>query len=532
MTAAVARLERVALTNGHRIDSERVPRSDAGEWEKPLPFESATLPVFPVDALPLRLRRYVSALAEATQTPVDLPAMVVLGMCAGAVARKAVVLVKPGYLEPLNIMSVSVAAPANRKTAVYSAAAAPLEEEERELVERAKPEIANAQAKRAALEESAKGARQDLKQAETDADRAAAEAKLAQALRELARVAVPTLPRLLWDDVTPERAAVGMAENGERAIIASPEGGVFDSFLGRYSKDGQANIEVLLKGHAGDTLRVDRLAREPVFLKHPALTLVLTVQPFVIQSLARKPGTLERGLMARLLYSLPTSRVGERDVDAPPVPETVRADYSAIVRALVGLPMPSDGSAAILRLDGEAYARWRAFAAEIEPRLHQEKGDLAAIDGWAGKLVGTVARIAGVLHCAERAVAGTPLDVPIGAGSVDAAVAIGRYLIPHALAAFGAMRGGEHDEDARALLRWLRRREQTRVTVRDVQRGLSRRFRSAEQVTRAMRTLEERGYVRQSRPEPYARTTAPTFDVHPQIATDTTDMTDNTEKGS
>lgn len=42
------------------------------QWEPPIPFEEITPPPFPVDALPSRVRPYVEAVAETTQTPVDM----------------------------------------------------------------------------------------------------------------------------------------------------------------------------------------------------------------------------------------------------------------------------------------------------------------------------------------------------------------------------------------------------------------------------------------------------------------------------
>lgn len=50
-------------------------------WETPLPFDEYDLPTFPVDALPETVRRYVLAVAESTQTSVDMAAVEALGVC-------------------------------------------------------------------------------------------------------------------------------------------------------------------------------------------------------------------------------------------------------------------------------------------------------------------------------------------------------------------------------------------------------------------------------------------------------------------
>src|SRR5664280_164192 len=85
---------------------------------------------------------------------------------------------------------------------------------------------------------------------------------------------VPVLPRLVADDVTPEAAASLLAEQGGRLAVLSAEGGIFATMAGRYS-GGVPALEVFLKGHAGDLLRVDRKARPAEHVAAPALTLGL-----------------------------------------------------------------------------------------------------------------------------------------------------------------------------------------------------------------------------------------------------------------
>ena len=113
---------------------------------------------------------------------------------------------------------------------------------------------------------------------------------------------MPAKPRLLADDATPEIIASLLAEQGGRLSVMSAEGGIFDIIAGRYS--GTPNMEVFLKGHAGDRLRVNRQGREE-YIESPALTMGLTVQPVVLEDIGRIKGAGGRGLLARFLYSLP-----------------------------------------------------------------------------------------------------------------------------------------------------------------------------------------------------------------------------------
>ena len=46
------------------------------------------------------------------------------------------------------------------------------------------------------------------------------------------------------------------------------------------------NFEVFLKGHAGDTIIVDRIGRSAERIDHPAITMGLTVQPEILRGLS------------------------------------------------------------------------------------------------------------------------------------------------------------------------------------------------------------------------------------------------------
>ena len=74
-----------------------------------------------------------------------------------------------------------------------------------------------------------------------------------------------------------------MADGGGKAAIVSAEGGIFDMLSGIYSKN--VNIDVMLKGHSGDSIRVDRIGRNSESIMNPALTVLLTVQPNVLSGM-------------------------------------------------------------------------------------------------------------------------------------------------------------------------------------------------------------------------------------------------------
>ena len=505
-----------------RVDTMAPVDQGSGEplqWSPPLPLDRmAAPPPFPLDDLPETLRAWVAAEALATQTPPDLAAMVALAAIAAATAKRAVVEVRPGWREPLNLYAVVALPPANRKSAVFRDATAPLFGHERELVERMRPAILEAESRRRRKEA-------ELKQAEAAAAKAAtanaqreAELRADRLARELDEVAVPASPRLVADDVTPEKLKGLLAEQGGRMAILSAEGGPFEVMAGRYSRNGAPNFEVYLKGHGGDEIIVDRSGRAGERVAEPALTLGLAVQPAVLRRLAADPSFRGQGLLARLLYSVPESRVGRRDIDAPPVPQGVQARYGDTLAALLALPMPERPH--VLRLATLAQERFRLFERWLEPRL-AEHGDLGGVADWGGKLAGAVARIAGLLHGWQFARGcPRPWDIPIDRQTIEAAIAVGEYLIGHAGRAFAAMAADPVLADAGYILRWIAQRRPVAFTKRDIFEGTKGRFGRVDDLAPGLALLVSHEYLRPreaGRSGGPGRPPSPTYEVNPYL---------------
>ncbi len=112
--------------------------------------------------------------------------------------------------------------------------------------------------------------------------------------------------------------------------FASSEGGFFDALV-RYQQSGVSNQDWLLKAHSGDPLRIDRKGRPPESVDQPLATLALTAQPYVLERIDARGEFRGKGLLARVLFSLPTSLVGRRDSLPPSVPEQLIQRYEGLV---------------------------------------------------------------------------------------------------------------------------------------------------------------------------------------------------------
>ncbi|MBI3843636.1 MAG: DUF3987 domain-containing protein [Planctomycetes bacterium] len=485
-----------------------------------MPFGRRNLPPFPIEALPSWLREFVEAEAIATQTPADVAGAIGLAVVATCVAKIVVVRVRDGHVEPVNVFWVVALPPANRKSTVFADMAAPLEVREAFEAREREPDIVEAENRRKILQLTL-DQKQKAAATATPADRGAASNEASDLSRELSALIVPVRPRYLADDCSQEKLATLLQDNGGRMGILSAEGELFELMAGRYSKNGAPNLGVYLKAHSGDTLRIDRIGRPPEFIERPALTIGLTVQPEVIRSLADKPGFRGRGLLARFLYSMPESLVGRRVIDPPTVPAAVRAAYHRNVDALLDLPFGNDDAGKpaphVLTLDNEAQAVRREFEIAIEPTL-AAFAYFDAIPDWGGKLVGAVIRIGGLLHVAEHGEHGAPWEVPMSAATMRNAIAIGRYLGPHAHAAFATMGADGTVEDAKYLLDAIERRHVLTFTKRDLFQWTRSRFDRVSKLEPALQLLVEHLFVRQRAVDVVTgpgRRPSPTFEVNP-----------------
>ena len=523
----LSELARAGAPTADLLAAGRALLADADElldWPPPIPFgDKRHLPTFPVHVLPSWVGNMVTAVADFTQTPIDLGACISLAALSTAAGGRAEVEVRGTWREPVNLFITVALPPGARKSPVFNAIIRPLLEAEKALAEQAGPAIVEAtlaaKVARAAAERAANAAAATADEARRDELLAEASAAAAQA----EAIKVPAKPRLVADDITSEQAASLLAEQGGRLAVLSAEGGIFATLAGRYS--GTPNLEVFLKGHSGDMLRVDRRTREAEHVDRPALTLGLAVQPEVLREIAAMPGFRGKGLLARILFSVPENTVGRRRPDlAKPIPtdvaDTYRANLIALVLSLAGW----NNDPAILPLTPAADRRVLDIELEVEPRL-APGGAWSHIVDWGAKYTGAVVRIAGLLHLAThlRDGWGKPIDVD----TIDAAATIGSYFAAHALAAFEDMGADPTTQHARHVLAWLRRTQTTRFTKRELLRAVRGTIPTVAALDPVLTLLELHGYIRAT--EPPARTgpgrpPAPTYLVHPDVIAPTAEL--------
>lgn len=457
------------------------------EWGEPIPFDIPPQPPeFPTDALPAAVADYVEALAVSTQTAPEMAGSLALGVLATAFQRRYTVEITSDWLEPTNLFIVAIAAPGERKSAVLSSMLRPIyeyeqtrHEEEAEALEQNRTEKELLQGKLQALKSAAvkkPGQYEEYRE------------KALELSAELANFRDLYPLRLLVDDCTPEQLIKMLDEQGGSLALASAEGGVFDVLAnGRYESSGA--LDVYLKAHSGDVIRVDRIGRAGNKIMNPHLTVMLTVQPQVIRGLMANPAFRGRGLCGRFLYAVCPSLVGHRDIEPPTIPPAVKERYNEFIERILDC-----GGNGVIRLGADADALRKDFQRMIESRLNDE---LAGMEDFGGKLVGQTMRLAGLLHAAESLT--DPTEEPIPAERMEAAIRLAWYYYGSSRLAYQEMDGADRGEaDARYILRRFIESGEDVLTQRELLRKCKGRFKRADELQEAVNTLIEMNYLKES----------------------------------
>ena len=277
-------------------------------WRTPKPIIEGCDTPFPVHLLPEQMAEAVTEVAEAVMADPALPANAFLGAAAGLLGTITTVIVDGTWQTKCNAYFTVVAKTGDVKSPSMNPALTPLENVEAVL-------LAEAEQDKLTAEGMLPVAQNSLKELQRSANPdPAAVVRLQAQVREYQR----TLRRdacLLVDDITPERLAELLADNGGRIVAWNDEGSLLSHLLGLYATN--PNLDVWIKSWGGENLTVERKGgggREKTSLRvsEPRMTIVSAVQPVTIRRMGRQKELIDRGVPARALFSWPPSTAGTR----------------------------------------------------------------------------------------------------------------------------------------------------------------------------------------------------------------------------
>lgn len=462
------------------------------EWPDPMIPGSIRVPDIPASLLPSWVGDMAKAVADSTQTPEGMAVMLCLSVLATVLQRQFEVAPfgeGDDYTEPLALWVLVAMQSGSRKSAVINAMTAPLLRWEKLERDRLRREIAGIAAARAVAKKRIEKLTKDAANADSDDARSRLRDEIQREEESMPADIFP--PKLFTGDTTAETCQALLVKQGERLSVLTDEAGIFLVMAGLYS-GGNASLDVFLQAHAGSPVRVDRAERE-AYLARPALSFGLALQPGVLADVASGRRFRDSGLLARFLYAIPESNVGQRDVRRRvSIPDGVRKAYEdGIFGLLAGRHLVPDRPK-ILPFTDPAREAWLSFAEEIE-RGQGEGGKFEAIVDWTSKLPGAAARVAALTELAESGLHAES----VSANAVERAVTLCQLLIAHAHEAFGLLGADTVEADAMAILRWAKANNLASFKRSTCQKAMEGRFRSVDRLAKAAERLTQRDVLRE-----------------------------------
>lgn len=510
------------------VEVSSVVSANIADWPDPTPIAGPEPESMRAEDFPAFIGDMVKAVAEKSETPVELPGLVALGILATGCQQRFEIACDGQHTEPTNLWVCPALESGNRKTAVVNELAKPVRMFERSQRAAKAEGLRKSESLRRTLEKRIDALR-------TKAAKATDHQQMEEIQREIASVEsemppAEYLPTLTADDCTPEHVGTLLSRHGERLTLLSDEAGIFDLMAGRYSR-GVPNLDVYLQGHAGGPVRVGRASRE-VDIERPCLTVCVSPQPSVLEEIGKRKDFAGRGLLARFLFAIPQSRLGYRSHRPKPIPGHVAERWSNVVQGMLAIEQQENAfgkpEPETLYLSPEAYRLWKTEQLSNEHDM-RPGNTWANQTAWASKYPGAVLRIAGVLHVAlsvDQSRNPAAEDVP--GETMKAAVQLGQKIKAQTLKAFGVMALNDDQRFARKILDWIRRDSVEQFTSREAAIHCNSAG-SSKALEGAFTLLGERGWIRKGekqQPEGGGRPSHPWL-VHPELAkfADVTDRT-------
>lgn len=396
-------------------------------WELPESFEKETaIRQFPVDSLPKTLSDYLKAVCDFVQVDgsmAALPMLSVLSLC----LQGKVTVAHPAnaHTESINIYTLTIAPPGERKSGVFKALIRPVEEYQRRYNELHRYDIEEYKSERQFLERQKQaamsGKNADLK-------------RVQDITKELCDLEPVHEMRLTCSDTTPEALAAEMIKQDGCMAVMDDEGSVFDVVSGLYT-GGQGNINLFLKAYDGSAHTIFRRTSDDITLGSPYLTFGIMTQPQQFMQTMSNPQFMGRGLMQRFLFAFPEGRAGTQTYTSRNIPQSIQKAYDELITDL--LRIPKNDTPIKLTHDKESYNIFHDYHDLLQSKM-KSGGMFENMKEYASKHFGKVLRIAGLLHLCEH-----KPDEPINGQTAINAVIIGMWAEEMALKAFG----GETGED-------------------------------------------------------------------------------------
>jgi len=314
---------------------------------------------FPLEVLPGKCRQVVREAEGALGIPPDFLGAAILYAAAAAIGNTYALEIKPGSRHFGLIWLCLIGNPNSNKSAALKFAIQPLLDADAEAYERYQTEAGQ------------------WKESEPES-----------------RTEKPVWAKTVIQDATPEAVAALHFRNRRGIAIFRDEIAGWIKSFNRYNAGGEQ--EFWLQVWTGSAIAPDRKSDvEPIFVKRAFIPIGGTIQPAVLEELAKDNRT-GNGFVDRLLFVWPGGLEKPLWNDSP-MPESLTAAYRDGIARLFALGHDEDGKPHVLRLTRDAWAVLKAFFnQDNKPLCDAAESELLA--GIYGKFDLHTIRLCLILH--------------------------------------------------------------------------------------------------------------------------------------
>ena len=465
------------------------------EWKNPISLNLvlASETPYPIDALPLILRKAVSTYQQYGQQPLALIASSAIANISLACQSLANVARDRYLVSPVSLYFLTAGVSGERKSAVDSVFSKASRSWERAVKKEREPDVTAAQVLHHAWEMEKEALLTQIKRAMVVGDDSEyLKDLLAMLVKE--EPEIPLQPMLYFEDATQEALASDLASGWPSAALWSDEAGIV---LGSHSMQGNPTrfVAFLNRLWDGKVFSAHRKTSENYTIEDRRLTLNLMMQPMLLQKLANQVTGISRqsGFLARCLLAYPQSAMGNRFYKEPPASLDFMADYEKRIMACLTqserLTRAGCHKLPTLYFNQEAKQKWVIFFNSVETGL-KPQGQWAEINDFASKAAENAARLAALFHLF------TGCNGEIRLEHTEQAIEIVHWHLQETRRLLAPPPISTQHEDAKKLIKWILSKGLQQTTPRAIQQ--SSPLRVKEQRNNALAILLEHHWIQKT----------------------------------
>lgn len=489
------------------------------------PWESITkseeLPAFPLEYLPGWIRDYIVNFSENTGISKDFCAACVFGAVSTVVCGHLSIHFNGTHYEPANLYTVFVGRSGSMKSTAINQFVGPARAW---LMEKNKAVKAHNQSITAEIETIEEDLSKEQRKRTNQDEKQIAELK---ARIEHKRECLKSHYPVPFTDVVPESIIKSMMNTNGAATIATAEGNIINVLTGRsYTQRGTApNLDIFLAGYDGEPYHGIRVTSGEVEIPHANISILMAIQPTLLETLCLSADANGRGLVQRFLIFAPEDTETTIDHTRPNTTDPNHARrWNEHIRTIADRFMQPNAAPVVMELFNDADTIIRECW-NYERELINERGaaDEDGIIGWISKLHGKALRLASIL-----AVLDEPKAINITKEHAETAVALLKeYFIPHYIGSYET--GDILTKDEKKIISWIIRRSkkdgnQESFSEHELKQAIRLFYdrKGQERFRAAIEGLQDKNYIRplHARKSSNGRKPGPAWQINPELFTE------------